>query len=744
MEKNILLELKRIQNLMDYDRAKGTLIIEDAMGAERRQRAIDKEILSGTYQGGGKSVTDKKETFKIGKDTEYPFIYYQGIPEMDTFKVVEGTEVFLIKSETTSKNLIGNVQVGSITNAEGEVIENQEYVVKKVSIKKEGVVVEEDRKLCLPDKSFWQLPTIQGKAYKFVVPVKSSGSGFSVSGIESSKKTFAMAMALKKTQPNAINAEGIEVAQTGLQVAIKCKGGDNGWGFVLTPPLFFNTETGAGYNPQNPEDLDDRSEWEVWYSHYGGWLEVGVGIAASFLGAGLAGFLLRSAAGSTGAFFTFMSSTYAGGSTTMASVFLQVICEGVMMGPIIKWQMANDKGADAMINSLFLLIPFVSETKAVSKYISGRYGKETSKALVDKMSNVGLKRIFDMAKAGQQTAVIDFQAFITSLTGTELALFQEGMAMFAKKEGIDSLQEGFQELVKSGGALEKEWLNALSEGAAGTKRFLENLGLVVSEKTAINAKKVANVAAKYFNPITAKTVLPGQLVRMGVPIAAVATGLKLGYKALFPPEQKKFEANFSAWTENSDYINSLNSIDPYFVELTITRAMEKITSDETTARNYANKLDWAGDPELKKIYDQAGKEIIEERGKEYVTMLGPEFQSNVALLRLKMTFIASCTVKLSLIGLTIKKWESMPDDLTLSTAIVTRDEDKKEFKLEIKNNSGKVEYYIDGTLVPESDFTSKSWKPTEIQYNPKIEIDKKIKNENFYIKKNILRNINNH
>jgi hypothetical protein len=317
--------------------------------------------------------------------------------------------------------------------------------------------------------------------------------------------------------------------------------------------------------------------------------------------------------------------------------------------------------------------------------------------------------------------------FINSLTGTELALFQEGMAMFAKKEGIDSLREGFQELVKSGGALEKEWLKAQSEGAAGTKKFLENLGFVVSEKTAINAKKVSDVAAKYFNPLTAKTVLTGPIVRMGVPIAAVAMSLKLGYKALFPKEQKKFNANFSAWTENADYINSLNSIDPYLVDLITARTMEKITTDETTARNYANKIDWSGDPELKKIYDEAGKEIIEEQGKEYVENLGTKFQSTLVTLKLTMTFLTSCNLKLSLIGLTIKNWDSLPDDLKLVTAIVTRDEDKKEFKLEIKNSSDKTEYYIDGTLVPESDFTSKSWKPTE-----------KLKNENFYKKINVL------
>lgn len=725
MEKNILLELKRIQNLMGIP---NNLFISEGLGGDAqwmaREWAKDKETYGNTmlFQS-----TNPKPTFNIGQGTEYPFIYYQSIPELDTFEVVEGSKIFLINTETTSTVLFDDVQEGPVTNSDGAVIENQEYIVKKVRIKKGSTVVEEERKLCLPDKSFWGLPTIQGKVYKFVVPVRSKGNSFSISGIDSSTKTFAMKMELKETQPNQTDSKSGTVVKTPMQVSIACRGGDNGWGFVIKPPLFFDIENGDPYNPENLEHLDDRSEWEVWYSNYGGWLEVGIGVAASFIGAGLAGFLLRSAAGSTGAFYTFMASNYAGGSTTWASVFLQFICEGVMMAPLILWQMVNDHGSDAFINSLFLLIPFVSETKGVSKWISGKYGKETSKALVDKMSNAGLKRIFDMAKAGQQTAVADFGVFINSLTGTELALFQEGMAMFAKKEGIDSLREGFQELVKSGGALEKEWLKAQSEGAAGTKKFLENLGFVVSEKTAINAKKVSNVAAKYFNPLTAKTVLTGPIVRMGVPIAAVAMSLKLGYKALFPKEQKKFNANFSAWTENADYINSLNSIDPYFVDLITARTMEKITTDETTARNYANKIDWSGDPELKKIYDEAGKEIIEEQGKEYVENLGTKFQSTLVTLKLTMTFLTSCNLKLSLIGLTIKNWDSLPDDLKLVTAIVTRDEDKKEFKLEIKNSSDKTEYYIDGTLVPESDFTSRSWEPTE-----------KLKNENFYKKINVL------
>jgi hypothetical protein len=710
MENNILLELRRIKNLMGVDKTNSlNLIFEDPMGAEIRQRAIDKGIIDAAHEG--TSVMDKKQTINIGKDTDYPFIYYQGVPEFDTFPVVEGSKIYTIKPDTTSNDLIDGVQVGTVINEKGEEVQNQEYIVKKLRIKKpDGTFIEEDKKLCLPTKDFWNLPQIQGKVYKFRVPVNSSGSGFSISGINRSNKQFAMMLELKKTQSNDVNAEGKEIKQTSLQASIKCNGGDNGWGFVIKPPLFFNVETREGYNPKNPEDLDDRSEWEVWYSHYGGWLEVGIGVAASFVGAGLASFLLEMAefAGASGAFFRFMSSTYAGGSTTWASVFLQVITEGVMMKPIIDWQLANSKEDDAMLNSLFLLIPFVSETKAVSKFIGGKYSKETAKNLSEKMSNVGLKRIFDMAKAGQTTAVMDFQAFVNSLTGTELVMFQEGMAMFAKKEGMDAFKEGFQELVKSGGALEKEWLSAQSKAAQET--VLGKLGTTVSKKTGINANKVSKTAAKYFNPFTAKTLLPGQFTRMGVPIAIVAASFKMGYKALKQEEQIKFNTNLTGWTDNSEYITALTTIDPYFVELTTNKTLEKITSNEEMARKYVNNIDWSNDPELKQIYDQAGKEVIEQKSKEYVSMLGPEFQSGLATLRLKMSYMASCKEKLSLIGLTIKKWDSMNEDLRLSTATII-DKSTNEYKLEIRNNNGKIEYYIDGVLVPQTDFDNNTWKP---------------------------------
>ena len=711
MEKNILLELKRIQNLMGVNNANSkNFIHEDSWAQERLQRARDLEALKNAPNKG--SVTDKKQKINIGKDTDYPFIYYQGVPEFDTFPIVEGSKIYKIKEGITSKDLIEGVQVGTVINESGQEIPNQEYIVRRVRRKKpDGTFVEEDKKLCLPTKDFWSLPAMQGKVYKFQVPLESTGSGFSISRINSYTKEFAMLLELKKSQTNDVTPEGKEVKQTSIQAAIKCNGGDNGWGFVIRPPLFFNVKTNEGYNPKNPEDLDDRSEWEVWYSHYGGWLEVGIGVAASFIGAGLASALLEMAAGSTGAFYLAMSSTYAGGSTTMASVLLQVITEGVMMAPLINWQLANNKEDDAMLNTLFLLIPFVSETKSVSKFISGKYGKEVAKDLSDKMSQVGLKRIFDMAKAGQTTAVMDFQAFISSLTGTELMMFNEGMAMFATKEGMTSFKEGFKEMVKSGGALEKEWLSAQSKEAQ--ESVLGRIGTTFGKETGMRAHKVSKIASKYFNPLTAKTVLPGQFVRMGVPVAIVAASFKMGYKALTEEEKIKFNTNLTGWTDNTEYITALQSIDPYFVELTTNRVLEKITSDESTAKKYAGNIDWTTDPELKKIYDQAGKEVIEEKGKQYVEKLGPNFGSTLATLKLKMTYMASCEEKLSLIGLTIKKWEVMAEDLSLSSAIVTSDKSPNEFKLEIKNTNGKLEFYINEVLVPETDFTNKTWKPNK-------------------------------
>ena len=75
----------------------------------------------------------------------------------------------------------------------------------------------------------------------------------------------------------------------------------------------------------------------------------------------------------------------------MASVLLQVICEGVMMAPLIKWQISDGRTSDAVLDIMFCLIPFVSETKAVSGFISGKYGKEAAKKFIRQNKGRGVK-----------------------------------------------------------------------------------------------------------------------------------------------------------------------------------------------------------------------------------------------------------------------------------------------------------------------------------------------------------------
>ena len=52
----------------------------------------------------------------------------------------------------------------------------------------------------------------------------------------------------------------------------------------------------------------------------------------------------------------------------------------------------------------------------------------------------------------------------------------------------------------------------------------------------------------------------------------------------------------------------------------------------------------------------------------------------------------------------------MNEELRLSTATII-DKSTNEYKLEIRNNNGKIEYYIDGVLVPQTDFDNNTWKP---------------------------------
>ena len=723
MEKNILLELKRIKEIMGI--SNNLFISEGIAGNEQwmaREVAKDKE----TYKN--KTMTDPKPTFNIGKGTEYPFIFEFGDDKIDIIKLVEGSKVFLIGPDTTSSTILPDVQTGTIINAEGVSITNQEYVIKEVSYTKDGKQITEKKQLCLPTKEFWQLPSIQGKVYKFGVKTESKGGmGFGTSGIETFSKEFSLLLTLKKTQTDDNITGPTAKKQTSVQASIKCLGGDNGWSFKLVPPLFFDTKYPyTGYNPKDITNFDDRSEFETWYDNYGGWLQVGIGVAAALTGAGLAAILLEAAAGSTGAFFIAMSSTYAGGSTTMASVLLQVICEGVMMAPLIKWQISDGRTSDAVLDIMFCLIPFVSETKAVSGFISGKYGKEAAKNLSDKIRAAGLKQIFDNVKAGIPGASEDYFKFINNLSGTEFAMFNEGMKMFATQEGCDAFLLGFKELVKSGGEFAKEWSEA--QVKQSTEKFIGKTAAIFGEEAGVGTVKAQKIIAKTLNPFTSRYVIPGQIFRMGAPLMVIALGFKAGYNALLPEEQISFTNNVTAFTENNTgYINDLSSIDPYLTESAIQITMDKIVDDPTLIKKFANDPEFWKTEEMKGIYDQAQKEVIEAEAEKTRSLLktkdGQKFVTALQKFNLKYSFLKVCQEKPKLIGITITKIEVSTD---LKTATGTcKDNKGNEYNFEFKDVSGILQFFIDGSMVPESDFTNeKIWVKTEFQFNPKIEIEK--------------------
>jgi hypothetical protein len=197
---------------------------------------------------------------------------------------------------------------------------------------------------------------------------------------------------------------------------------------------------------------------------------------------------------------------------------------------------------------------------------------------------------------------------------------------------------------------------------------------------------------------------------------------------LLPEEQISFTNNVTAFTENNTgYINDLSSIDPYLTESAIQITMDKIVDDPTLIKKFANDPEFWKTEEMKGIYDQAQKEVIEAEAEKTRSLLktkdGQKFVTALQKFNLKYSFLKVCEEKPKLIGITITKIEVSTD---LKTATGTcKDNKGNEYNFEFKDVSGILQFFIDGSMVPESDFTNeKIWVKTVIQYNPKIEIEK--------------------
>ena len=686
----------------------------------------------------GKSSVDRS-TFFIGKDTNYPFITYFNNDTFDKLEVSEGTQVSLFKEGATAKNFLPNVKVGTVLDDLNKEHTNQEYLELEMSVL-EGLNNDENPfslnnvksstgkqvtklvKACLPDSSFWNLPEHIGKVWKFTTNVRSEGGMFK--SIESKNVTFSLALEPKETTASEGGSQ-----QLGLEAAVRCRGGDNGWGWVLSPPpIFFDIATGQPYNPKDPKMMDLRSDWEVWYDHYGIWLEIGIGVAASFVGAGLAALIVRlgRAAGAAGTLFTFLSGTY--GTTTRLSVFMQILTEGVMMAPIIKWQAENDRTADGILSTIFLLIPFVSETKAVSKFIGGKYSKEAANGVAEKIQKFGLEAIFKAGKDSPEASK-KFLDFINSLTGTELALFNRGMAILAKgDEGMKAMKEGVEELVESGGKFAKEFEEAKLRGA--TETWVGKVSKFVggSDNAVKLAGDISRTVAANVNPLTARWAIPFQFARMGVPIAVFATAFKSAYNELTEEEKVTFDNNLQKSLRlDEDYFIALNGIDPYLVEKIFNKQIEIITSDPAKTKAVLLSDEYLQSEEGKKVKDAAASEIIKEA---QLTVEETKLLSNVLVtLEMKNAAMTACEEFLTKLGLTDINFTSSKD---INNIIGTCFYQNTSYNFSMKKEGEKVNYYIGEKLVTDDEIKTQKWN---------VEGAKTTQKEYFLTKKNIIRNI---
>ena len=408
MKEDLLIEqLKRIQEMMGIEpkntlvensnqlivKPENILLERGGMGPMGMSMEASTALVKGF-----KNMTKEKSTFKIGPGTDYQF----PLESYGNLEVVEGTKVYTIGSDMTTKKMFGDnwkVLTGTVVDADGTSHDNQQYIMVSTP--------EGDKKACLPDNSIWTKAggPFYGKVYKFTVPVRSEGSFFST--IKNGRVTFSMYMDMSKS---VSDGSATEVENWGT--AIACRGGSNGWSILNQTPLYFTDGadgTLIGYNSASIAEggyLDTRSDWEVWYDHYGHWLEIGIGVVAALTGAGIAAWLARTAALATrGTWATTLIGTLAetkiaGGP--LLSILCQVITEGVMMAPLITWQFNNDRPDDAYLCIVFCFLPFLTETKVVSKYISGRYGKESAKGLIEKFQRAGVSTLYESANAGNK------------------------------------------------------------------------------------------------------------------------------------------------------------------------------------------------------------------------------------------------------------------------------------------------------------------------------------------------------
>ncbi len=447
MNKELLYEILRMQNLSNYDKFSSEHK-KSSYGLEEQKRKIinylvEQDVSLGNLASG---VSGKQEN-QMSLDEDYLKIEigpannpkYPTMLDVKTAVITNPHKEPSIKqfnSETTVKNFLpSNISVK--TFKEGDKLSNG----KPAPVGVEYFEKADGKKYCLPSAEWVKLHTDKRYVYQFTN--------------QKTGEVFGLKFQLNAKQ----NYNGVEYS--GAEISQMCPGGNNGWIFFLDPnttpvTMFYNRQTGKPYDPT--KDANNNSDFDDWWEEWKLWVEIGVGVLAGFLTGGLVSITLgvarilltvveaASIIGRVARFIIFLGeSSFMGGASSWLRVLGGVFLEAGMMTPIaLEYMEEGDENA-AIMAWAFSFLPFLTELPAVARFIkSGRF----TKGEADVVSNEILTKM--RSAGGYKTITNSIESEYTFVAG--LSEKAKDVYMGVKRLAVEkpnTLKEGFELSIKN-------------------------------------------------------------------------------------------------------------------------------------------------------------------------------------------------------------------------------------------------------------------------------------------------------
>ena len=642
MNKDLISEIKKMSNLMGLSNSQN-YILEQELGLERYYERNDKPSSSTTQKRMG--FDQDYKLVKMGPNTEYPLMLPSPIsvvtdptkqPSIKKFTTTTSLKEFFPK-DTVIKTF---VKGDKLTNGNPAPV-GQDYIVKN------------NVKYCLPDKNWTELHTKGGYVYQFTN--------------QKTNETFGLKFRIVKT--------GVRNGTTlkGLEISTLCLGGDNGWTFELDPntkpvTMFYSKKDNKPFNPEI--DQNNQSDFDDWWNEWKIWVEIAVGVAASFVSGGLAGILLNAgrvlatlesagpAISALGRLIVFLGeSSYAGGSSSWLKVLLGTFIEAGAMTPVALQYLEEGDDTSAYLAWIFSFLPFLLEVNGIQRFIkTGRLTKQESEVL-------GNEILSKMKKSGGYDAVTSSinseWTFVSSLSDKAKELYM-GVKKLAVKEP-KLLTEGFELSLKE-----------------NSQKIIDTVSSSTNELLS-TAKTTLEKTNRWLNPITGKGLLP-QFVRSTFvigPVTIGSMGIYTYLKSLNLSDQVAGELTnqYSKKVEFSEYwkklaeLNQKLGINELTEKQTIESLKEQIVSNPNAIQqmldsNVAQKEFFNQEEVDKQAQIQAQKEITkyQEVFREKKESLGKDTELLNALEKLNIyKKTESLSIDIQLYGYNVSEWTDTKD-----------------------------------------------------------------------------------